>query len=83
MDLKEAINKRQLSVEVKTNSVDNCNPMDQLFRELQDLVNPQFKAWYCKMFYKLGRDKVIVLASLARADGYDQRRYFSKLLKQA
>lgn len=57
---------------------------DHLFEMLSDLCNNQFKAWYCKMFYKLGKDKVLALASIARADAKtDKRRYFSYLLKQA
>jgi len=56
---------------------------DHLFEMLPDLVNPTFKAWYCKMFYALGKDRVLQLASLARQDGKDNRKYFSHLLKKA
>ncbi len=56
---------------------------DHLFDMLPDLVNPTFKAWYCKLFYKLGKDRVLQLASLARQDGKDNRKYFSHLLKKA
>lgn len=56
---------------------------DHLFDMLPDLVNPTFKAWYCRMFYKLGKDRVLQLASLARQDGKDNRKYFSHLLKKA
>lgn len=56
---------------------------DHLFDMLPDLVNPTFKAWYCKMFYALGKDRVLQLASLARQDGKDNRKYFSHLLKKA
>lgn len=55
---------------------------DHLFDQLSDLVNPQFKAWYCKMFYAIGKDRVLQLASLARQDGKDHRKYFSHLLKK-
>lgn len=55
---------------------------DHLFDMLPDLVNPTFKAWYCKMFYSIGRDRVLQLASLARQDGKDNRKYFSHLLKK-
>ena len=56
---------------------------DHLFEMLPDLVNPTFKAWYCKMFYALGKDRVLQLASLARQDGKDARKYFSHLLRKA
>lgn len=55
---------------------------DHLFDMLPDLVNSSFKAWYCKMFYALGKDRVLQLASLARQDGKDHRKYFSHLLKK-
>jgi len=81
-EISTIITQRQLKTDVKT--VNNCNnPIDELIAELSDLVNPEFKAWYCKTFYKLGREHVMVLASKARVDGYDKRKYFSKLLKGA
>ncbi len=61
----------------------NCYDNDHLFEQLKDLVNPQFRAWYCKRFYKLGRDRVLQLASIARADGKQPARLFSKLLKES
>lgn len=54
---------------------------DELFDQLSELVNPAYRAWYCKMFYKLGKDRVLHLASVARSDGKNPRAYFSKLLK--
>lgn len=56
---------------------------DVLFVELSDLTNPMFKAWYMKAFYLLGKDEVLKLASIAKADGKDKKKYFSKLLKTA
>jgi len=55
---------------------------DFLFEELSDLCSKDFRGWYCKLFYKLGREKVLKLASIARADGKNPPRYFSYLLKQ-
>jgi hypothetical protein len=54
---------------------------DQLFSQFSDLVNDQFKPWYCKHFHRLGRQKTFELAALARADGFNKRRLFSYLLK--
>lgn len=48
--------------------------------KVQGLVNEEFKAWYCKAFFKLGRDRVLVLASQAKADGNDPLKLFSHLL---
>lgn len=55
-----------------------------LFDDLkaQGIVNEQFKAWYCSVFFKLGRDRVLVLASQARADGTDPQKLFSHLLQK-
>ena len=71
--------KNQLVSTDTTDRYDN----DFLFEQLDDLVNPAFKPWYCKMFYRLGKDRVLVLASQARSDGKQPPRLFSKLLKEA
>jgi len=55
--------------------------VDYLFNELKDLVNQKFRAWYISRFYTLGKEKVLRLASIARADGKDPQKYFSHLLK--
>lgn len=82
--LTQSPNNQQLTTETnKLNTVVNCrDTIDLLFGELGDLTNPTFKAWYCKLFYTIGRQRVLQLASIARADGYDTRKYFSKLLKK-
>jgi membrane-bound lytic murein transglycosylase MltF len=56
---------------------------DVLYEQLPDLVNDQYRAWFCKHFYRLGREKVLQLASVARADGHDPAKYFCRLLKQS
>ena len=61
----------------------NCYDNDKLYELLSDLVNPQFKSWYMKQFYRIGRERVLILASQARADGKKPSRLFSLLLKQA
>jgi len=75
---------RQLTTERSATSVKSAWPstkVDDLFECLMDLVNPQYKAWYCKRFYALGRDRVLELAALARGDGKDPKKLFSYLLK--
>lgn len=66
-----------------TTTIDNCtsNEVDLMFTELHDLVNEQFKPWYCKQFYRLGRKEVEKRASQARNDGFNKQKLFSKLLK--
>lgn len=56
--------------------------IDLLYNELSDLVNDKFKAWYCSAFFKLGREKVLNLASVAKADGKDPVKLFSHLLQK-
>lgn len=67
---------------------------DELFemQEVQEVINkqinpqtgkPQWKGWYMKTFYKLGREEILKLAAIARADGGNKQKHFSKLLKEA
>lgn len=70
-----------ISLSVKKN-YDN----DNLYYQLPDLVNQKFRPWYCKVFYHIGRDEVLKLASIARADATNShisRKLFSKLLKES
>lgn len=55
---------------------------DALFEDLSDLTNIEFKRWYCKRFYELGKDRVLVLAGQAKADGGNPKKLFSYLLKR-
>ena len=66
-----------------TTGTSNKYDNDYLYEQLGDLVNHEFKPWYIKAFYKLGRRKVLKLASQARADGDSGgARLFSYLLKR-
>lgn len=66
-------------------ATDNCTfkEANELLKILSDLVNTQFKRWYCKQFYRLGRTRVMEIAALAHADGKDPQKLFSFLLKNA
>lgn len=58
--------------------------VDLIYRQLGDLVNDQFKPWYCKQIARLGRDTTLRLASTARCDAKSNPRgFFSVLLKRA
>ncbi len=56
---------------------------EALYEDLSDLVNAEFKQWYCKHFHRLGKDRVLQLASIARSDGLEPPKLFSKLIKEA
>ena len=45
-----------------------------------DLATLEFKAWYCKVIYKLRPPKVLELADAARK-GKEPRKLFSALVK--
>lgn len=68
----------------KVTSTEQLTTEDHLFESMPDLVNSQYRAWYCMTFKRLGREQVMKLASLARADAKtNPRGYFSVLLKRA
>lgn len=56
---------------------------DHLFNQLSDLVNETWRGWYMKRFYALGTQRVLQMASIARADGKHPAKLFSKMLKDA
>jgi len=56
---------------------------DLLIIELADLLNPSYHKWYCLVFFKLGKERVLDLASQARVDGRLPAKLFSHLLKLA
>lgn len=64
-------------------TIDNCSrkEVDILLKDCSDLIEPTFKEWFAKSFYSLNRNKIIQLASVARNDGKNPRRYFSYLIK--
>lgn len=55
---------------------------DEALSNYSDLICPQFKAWYCKMFYIVGPQRFAILAAQARADGIDKPKLFSSLLRK-
>ena len=64
--------------------MDNSKVYDEdiLFTELKDLVSDDFRAWYIKCFYKLGRTRTLELASQALVESKDKKKLFSYLLKK-
>lgn len=55
---------------------------DYLYEDLSSLVNDSFKSWYIKCFYQLGKERVLQLASVAKADGEKPQKLFAYLLKK-
>lgn len=66
---------------IKSKPTATVQEVDQLLSEVADLINPNFKAWYCKRFATLGKESVLRYASQARADGKTPARLFSFLIK--
>lgn len=81
MKLSTVMQARQNVVSVTTGKKEYKN-IDMLYSDLSDLVNDQFKLWYCKSFNMLGFEKILVLASQARADGNDSKKLFSYLIRK-
>lgn len=42
---------------------------DMALSDYSDLISPAWKAWHCKAWYTIGRERYAVLASQARSDG--------------
>lgn len=50
--------------------------------ELVEFHNPKFKAWYCSQVYRLGAQRFLEIAGVAKT-GKNPQTLFSWLLKQA
>jgi hypothetical protein len=87
MDLSTIINNRSNEDKKTTTGLnakkEKYKEIDMLYEDLKDLCNSQFRLWYCKQFNKLGREKILRLASEARADAMiDKRKLFSHLIRK-
>ena len=72
-----------VDIEPQTNVYTQDFDNDHLFNQLSDLVNETWRGWYMKRFYALGTKRVLQIASIARADGKNPAKLFSKMLKDA
>ena len=70
------------TTEKKKMSKEKVMACDVALSEYGDLINPEFRAWYCQAWYELGRNRFHELASQARADGTYPQKLFSHLLKK-
>lgn len=50
-------------------SKDQVQACDIALSDYADLISPQWKAWHCKAWYIIGRERYAILASQARSDG--------------
>ena len=58
----------------------SCNEVDKLLADCSDLINPTFREWYCKAFYRLGIQQTHQFAKQARG-GKSPAKYFSFLIR--
>ena len=66
-------------VGIKTKNVGDAY---YLCEQYSDLIGDKFVPWYIKCFVEIGRERVMILASQAKADGENPQRLFSYLLKK-
>ena len=55
---------------------------DLAVSDYRDLIDPKFKQWFCKSYYKLGGEIIHQLASEAREHGKDPSRLFLYSIKK-
>ena len=83
MELSTDIIKRIKDKKTTTGKNEKYKEIDLLYEDLSDLVNSDFRLWYCKQFNILGREKILRLASEARADAQiDKKKLFSHLIRK-
>ncbi len=58
----------QLPIEGKL-SEQQVKSCDIALSDYIDLISPAWKAWHCKVWYSIGRERYAILAAQARADG--------------
>lgn len=56
--------------------------IDLVLQDHQEVLNPQFTAWYAKTIRIIGVELFVILAKTAKADGNDPARLMSHLIKQ-
>jgi len=78
MHIGEITRSRQLPIAPIGVKTKNQLPIEQLsedklcdiaLSEYTDLISPAWRAWHCKAWYKIGRERYAILASQARSDG--------------
>jgi hypothetical protein len=66
----------------KTLTTKDILQCDLALGDLNDLIDPAFKNWFCKCYYQLGGDVMHRLASVARQEAKtNPKNYFGRLVK--
>lgn len=69
--------------EIKDGYINRGFDNDHLYEQYKDLCGDvRFRPFYIQAFYKLGKEKVMSIASTAKADGKNPPAYFGFLIKK-
>lgn len=80
--LKELLQVKAKLSSTRSNRDINKNPIDSVLEDYQELLHPEFRAWYALAIKRLGRHQFMQVAAVARQEGRHPQRYFNWLLKR-
>lgn len=85
--LSSIVNSKELHNNNGQSSIDNSKRVDLLVDDCQDLIDPAYRKWFIKRFYKLATDTVRRLAAAVREQcvanpATNALRLFSWLVKR-
>ncbi len=85
--LSSIVNSRELSNNNSLSSIDNSKRVDLLIDDCNDLIDPAYRLWFVKRFYKLSSDTIRRLAASVReaiaiGKAGNPQRLFSWLVKR-
>jgi hypothetical protein len=85
--LSSIVNSKQLHNNNSLSSMDNSKRVDLLIQDCEDLIDPSYRLWFIKRFYKLATDTVRRLAAnvremMALGKAGNPQRLFSWLVKR-
>ena len=64
--LSSMVNSRKLYNNNSQSSMDNSKRVDLLIEDVKDLIDPDYRLWFVKRFYKLASDTVHRIAAQVR-----------------
>lgn len=85
--LSSMVNRSQGFTNNRQSTIDNSKRVDVLILDVEDLIDPAFRLWFVKRFYKLSDDTVRRLAASVREQvaakpNSNPIRLFSWLIKR-
>lgn len=85
--LSTIVNRKELNNNNGQSTMDNSKRVDLLVEDCQDLIDPAYRLWFVKRFYKLTSDTIRRLAAqvreqLAAGRAGNPMRLFSWLVKR-